>query len=157
MSTANQWVIVGNVSYGKGVFARQSIPQGTILGPVIGKVIDDPTYASAYCIDLGDSLSLEPCAPFRYLNHRCEPNCVLQVTSVVYDDGTIAPSEVHIETLTDIAEGAELTIDYKWSAEGAIRCLCGADRCRGWVVAAEELPRVNRFAKSRRTKPAVGS
>jgi hypothetical protein len=49
---------------------------------------------------------------------------------------------VHVETLIDIPEGTELTIDYQWSAEGAIRCLCGATRCRGWVVAAEELPKL---------------
>ena len=151
MSTANPWVNVGKVPFGKGVFARQMIPSGTDIGPVLGKVIDDPEYASTYCIDLGDSLSLEPRTPFRYLNHRCEPNCMLHLLEVVYEDGTPAPSEVHLEALADIPKGAELTIDYQWSAEGAIKCLCGSEQCRGWVVAAEELPQL---LKSKQRKPA---
>ncbi|MBS0206618.1 MAG: SET domain-containing protein-lysine N-methyltransferase [Planctomycetes bacterium] len=140
MSTANPWVIVGKVPYGKGVFARKRIPEGTDIGLVVGKVINDPDYASAYCIDLGNNLSLEPRTPFRYLNHRCEPNAALHLREVVYEDGTPAPSEVYLEALTEIHEGTELTIDYQWSADGAIKCLCGANLCRGWVVAAEELP-----------------
>lgn len=142
MSTANPWVMVGKVTFGKGVFAKRAIPKGTDIGQMTGKVIEDPEYSSAYCVDLGDSLSLEPRAPFRYLNHRCEPNCSLHLLSVEYEDGSPAPSEVHIEALCDIPEGTELTIDYQWSADGAIKCLCGADQCRGWVVAAEELPQL---------------
>ena len=142
MSTANPWVKVGKVTFGKGVFAKKTIPQGTDIGQVTGKVIDDADYTSAYCIDLGDSLSLEPRTPFRYLNHRCEPNCSLHLLEAVYEDGSPAPSEVHLEALADIPEGAELTIDYQWSADGAIKCLCGSDQCRGWVVELEELPQL---------------
>jgi len=158
MSTANPWVVVGKVPYGKGVFARKLIPQGTDIGQVVGKVIDDADYASAYCIDLGNNMSLEPRTPFRYLNHRCEPNAALHLLDVVYEDGSPAPSEVHIEALTDIPEGAELTIDYQWSADGAIKCLCGADLCRGWVVAAEELPKLLKSTKPKRPrKPAAST
>ncbi|HEY4258602.1 MAG TPA: SET domain-containing protein-lysine N-methyltransferase [Schlesneria sp.] len=142
MSTANPWVLVGKVTFGKGLFAKQDIPKGTDLGKVSGKVIDDPEYTSNYCIDLGDSLSLEPRTPFRYLNHRCEPNCSLYLLDAAYEDGSPAPSEVHVEALMDIPEGAELTIDYQWSADGAIKCLCGSNECRGWVVAIEELPQL---------------
>lgn len=149
MSTANPWVMVGKVSFGKGVFARKPIPKGTEIGQVLGKVIDDPEYVSAYCIDLGGSLSLEPRTPFRYLNHRCEPNCALHLIEVEYEDGSNAPSEIHITAEQDIPEGAELTIDYQWSADGAIKCLCGSSLCRGWVVAVEELPKL---LKSRRSK-----
>lgn len=151
MSTANPWVIVGKVPFGKGVFARKAIPAGTDIGQVLGKVIDDPEYTSTYCIDLGNSLSLEPRTPFRYLNHRCEPNCALSLQDVVYDDGTPAPGEIRLESLTDIPEGAELTIDYQWSADGAIKCLCGADECRGWVVAVEELPKLLKSKRKKKT------
>ena len=155
MSTANPWVMVGQVSFGKGVFARQAIPEGTDLGQVLGKVIDDPDYASTYCIDLGDSLSLEPRPPFRFLNHRCEPNCALQLMAVTHADGSTAPSEVHIAAVADIPEGAELTIDYQWSADGAIKCLCGSNQCRGWVVAAEELPKLMKSTKAKRSTPVL--
>ena len=139
MSVGNPWVRVGKVPFGRGVFARQDIPAGTTLGLVTGKIIDDPDYASSYCIDLGDPLSLEPHAPFRYLNHCCAPNSLLHTVDAEYEDGTPAPSEVHVEALLDIPKGAELTIDYQWSASGAIACLCGSSECRGWVVAKEEL------------------
>ncbi len=139
MSTENPWVRVGKVPFGRGVFARQDIPAGTDVGEVLGKVIDDPEYASAYCIDLGSPLSLEPRAPFRYLNHCCEPNCYLHIVEVVYEDGSPGPSEVRVESIVDIPQGTELTIDYQWSADGAIKCLCGSRECRGWVVAKEEL------------------
>ena len=55
-----------------------------------------------------------------------------------------------VEVLTDIPQGAELTIDYQWSAYGAIKCLCGSSDCRGWVVAAEELADL---LKSKSAKP----
>lgn len=147
MPTVASLVRVGRVTFGRGVFAQKSIEQGVVVGEVTGKVIDDPNYATSYCIDLGGALSLEPRAPFRYLNHCCTPNCRLVLSECVYEDGTPAPAEVHVETLADIAEGAELTIDYAWSAEGAIPCLCGSLKCRGWVVDQSELSKVRRSAR----------
>ena len=136
---AQEWVRVGKVAFGKGVFARQDIPKGTILGRVDGRVINDPEYATSYCIDLGGSYSLEPRAPFRFLNHCCTPNSCLCIQEVNYEDGTPAPAEVTVEALCAIPKGAEVTIDYRWSAFGAIKCLCGSPGCRGWIVAEEEL------------------
>lgn len=155
MATSNPWVVVGKVPFGKGVFARQPIPKGTEIGQVLGKVIDDPEYSSTYCIDLGNSLSLEPGTPFRYLNHRCEPNCALHTLDVEYEDGSPAPSEVYVEALSDIPKGTELTIDYQWSADGAIKCLCGAENCRGWVVALEELPLLLKKKRKPKTAPVA--
>lgn len=147
----NQWVRVGKVTFGKGVFARQDIPKGTVVGVAEGQVINDPNYATSYCIDLGGSMSLEPRAPFRFLNHCCTPNSTLCIQDFFYEDGSPAPAEVTIEALEDIPKGAELTIDYRWSAHGAIKCLCGSPKCRGWVVAEEELPKLLK-SKKRKTK-----
>jgi hypothetical protein len=152
-SATTQWVRVGKVTFGKGVFARRDIPKGTDLGRVEGRVIDDPEYATSYCIDLGGSLSLEPRAPFRFLNHCCTPNSQLCISETTYEDGSPAPSEITIETLADIEKGAEVTIDYRWAAHGAIKCLCGSPECRGWVVAAEELAKLLR-SKNRKPKVA---
>jgi hypothetical protein len=138
-SEVQQWVRVGKVTFGKGVFASQDIPKGTLIGQVEGQVITDPEYASSYCIDLGGNLSLEPRAPFRFLNHCCTPNSHLYIQEHEYEDGTPAPSEVFVEALSDIAKGEEVRIDYQWAAFGAIKCLCGSHACRGWVVAENEL------------------
>jgi hypothetical protein len=137
--TVQEWVRVGKVAFGKGVFARKDIPKGTVVGYVDGRVIDDPGYATSYCIDLGGSLSLEPRAPFRFLNHCCTPNSHLCLEDTTYEDGTPAPPIVSVESICDIPKGAEVTIDYRWAAHGAIKCLCGSSGCRGWVVAEEEM------------------
>jgi hypothetical protein len=126
-----------------------------VVGVVEGRVIDDADYRSAYCIDLGGTLQLEPRAPFRYLNHSCTPNCHLWLVDCEYEDGTPAPPEVHVETARVIAEGEELTIDYAWSAEGASPCLCGSSQCRGWVVAAEELHKLTNRPAPRLTHEAT--
>lgn len=144
MAVTQEWVRVGKVPYGRGVFARTDIPAGTTVGQVTGKIIDDAEYASTYCIDLGGTLSLEPRAPFRYLNHCCTPNSQLVMAEVQYEDGSPAPSEIYLETLKPIPTGAELTIDYAWSIDGAIPCLCGSEKCRGWVVAEEDLPKLRK-------------
>ena len=161
MPVTQTWIRVGKVAFGRGVFAQTEIPAHTIVGEVTGRVIDDAEYASAYCIDLGGAYSLEPRAPFRYLNHSCTPNCQLVLTEVEYEDGTQAPSEIHLEALTVIPEKAELTIDYAWSADGAIPCLCGSAQCRGWVVAAEELHKLRKSPRSTPRRPgptgAVGA
>lgn len=154
MPTTASLVRVGRVTFGRGVFALKSIEKGIHLGTVTGRVIDDPNYATSYCIDLGGTLSLEPRAPFRYLNHSCTPNCRLVLTECEYEDGTSAPAEVHVETIADIDEGGELTIDYAWSAEGAIPCLCGSHACRGWVVDQDELSKVRRSSSNRQTPTA---
>ncbi len=129
-------VRVGKSACGRGVFAKRAIRKGTLIGLVQGRVIDDPHHGSDYCIDLGGDLSLEPRAPFRFLNHCCEPNAQLLLTEQRRKDGSSAPAIVHLKALKSITVGEELTIDYAWVAETPIRCLCGVANCRGWIVAA---------------------
>ena len=119
---------------GKGVYACQDFRPGDQIGPVSGRVIDDPQYGSNYCIDLGHERSLEPSTPFRYLNHGCEPNCQLVVYDVEDDEGTLVYQKVFVEVLRPIQAGEQLLIDYAWPIEAAIPCLCGSSKCRGWVV-----------------------
>lgn len=128
-------VLVGQSDVGFGVYARRRLPRQTHVGRIRGQIIDNPDYSSDYCMDLGGSLSLEPAYPFRYLNHSCEPNC--EIVQWEFEDGS---SELWLHTLQMIQEGEELTIDYSWPAESAIRCLCGTRSCRGWIVDPDELP-----------------
>lgn len=142
------FVRVGRAKHGHGVFAARRIRKGAIVGEVTGYVIDDPDYTSLYCIDLGSGHSLEPVAPFRFLNHCCEPNCEL----FVYDEddaGNAISPHVYLEALTNIQPGVELTIDYSWPANDAIRCGCESPGCRGWIVAVEELSMINSRGRRR--------
>ncbi|MDR0392282.1 MAG: hypothetical protein LBH59_10280, partial [Planctomycetaceae bacterium] len=228
-------VRVGETAYGLGVFAYAFIPKNTPIARVSGRIVVDPNYGSDYCINAGDDKVLEPAPPFCYLNHACEPNCLLtqyvraddvledeeldegnletcdleaddedeydwddnvlseyddecffgdggaeEVESDVEskfegddlnvnnvgkisvaisvtknqadniteidattctDDAEFAPefdddvdSEIWVETLRDILPGEQLTIDYAWPAEKAIKCQCGCKKCRGWIV-----------------------
>lgn len=133
---------VSETATGLGVVSKNPLKKGVELGPIPGKHIDDPEYGSEYAIDLEDGRTLEPKAPFRYLNHSCEPNCCLVLHEEQDYDGSILGRSILLETLRKIKPGEQLTIDYGWTAEDAIPCLCGAKKCRQWVVAASELEHV---------------
>ena len=193
-------VIVRKTPYGLGLFAARNFKKSKTLGRVHGLVLSDPDYSSHYCIDAGSPLSLEPFAPFCYLNHCCEPNArfyLLESDSRFqtanrerplkpippeereyflnengetcyyedcfrkscygcpeYDqcesyDPDDLPSwlkkkpypdvDLRIEAIRDIKKGDEITIDYCWPADQAIKCLCGSPHCRGWIVDLAEL------------------
>ena len=68
---------VRETNMGKGVFARQRFRKGQIVGEATGKIIISDDYDSRHCVELSNDQVLEPAAPFRYLNHSCEPNCEL--------------------------------------------------------------------------------
>jgi SET domain-containing protein len=99
-------------------------------------------------MEFDEHRSLEPAAPFRFLNHSCRPNCELVVTEIEEEDGTPAGVEMWVETLSDIRRGEQLTIDYAWPADSAIPCECGSPDCRGWVVAASQLDRLPRASSA---------
>lgn len=128
---------IGRTPLGRGLFARRRYRPQQVIGVVRGQVIEDPDYASDYCIELGEGRCLEPAAPFRYLNHSCEPNCEL----FFWETDQAAPLDrLWLQALRPIEPGEELTIDYAWPADAAIPCDCGAAGCRGWIVLTEELP-----------------
>jgi hypothetical protein len=45
-----------------------------------------------------------------------------------------ADAEIWIEAIQDIMPDEELTIDYAWPADRAVKCLCGKPKCRGWIA-----------------------
>jgi uncharacterized protein len=137
MPVALLMVRVAPSTYGDGVFACRDFKRRELIGRVFGDVVQDGE-GSEYAIDLGDNRLLEPGAPFRYLNHSCEPNC--ELINYTPEGAPAHEYEVCLYALCKIAAGEELTIDYAWTAEAAIRCGCRAVRCRGWIVSAEELP-----------------
>ena len=96
---------------------------------------------SSYAFEFDEGVMLEPFEPFRYVNHSCEPNCEFDVI----DDpdcisaGFVPGKRLYLISLRPIERGEEFSIDYNWSATSAIRCLCNAVTCRGWVVSVDEL------------------
>jgi hypothetical protein len=131
-------VFVEKTRVGNGLFSRVRFERTDIVAEVRGMIIDDPVYESDYCIDLGKHAKLEPQAPYRFLNHCCDPNCEL----VLWKKRRVGKrkyARVWLQAVRDIAPGEELTIDYAWPAEAAIPCQCASRLCRKWIVHPDEL------------------
>ncbi|MEI8371768.1 MAG: SET domain-containing protein-lysine N-methyltransferase [Planctomycetota bacterium] len=140
MEYTKEAVRVGPSQHGLGVFALHSFATGDYIGQIHGEIVADPEYGSEYGIDLGDgNRTLEPAAPFRFLNHSCQPNSALVICDEKNEDGTSLVPSVWLEILSKIAPGEPMTIDYAWHADAAIPCQCGTAKCRGWIMAEEEL------------------
>ena len=135
-------VRVARTKVGLGVFAERWFAPDEIVGEIEGAIIDDFSYSSRYCMDLGDSRCLEPGPPFRYMNHSCAPNC--QFLWYDINEGDSRPPRRRVFVLANyrISHGDELTIDYGWPPHMAIPCRCGAANCRGWIVAQCDLAEV---------------
>lgn len=67
----------------------------------------------------------------RFINHSCNPNCILEVRTI------LGKKHACIFAGRKIKKGTELTFDYKWSSkDGKVRtpCCCGAKKfCRGYI------------------------
>lgn len=131
-------VRVEETHLGMAVFADRCFPEGSIIGEITGRVFDDTAESDDYTFEYEDRL-MEPVAPFRYLNHDCEPNCEFDMVDIPAAEGSPATRGLFLMAIADIHENQELTIDYNWPAAYAIECLCRSEKCRGWVVSEEEL------------------
>ena len=126
--------VVETPDKGRGLVACRRLQPGQLVMRITGQVIDDPSYSSRYCIDLGKGRSLEPDAPGAFLNHSCNPNCEL-----ILGNG----NKVELRAKMAINTNQELTIDYAWEAEADPHpCRCGSVKCRRYIVDATELPKL---------------
>lgn len=80
--------------------------------------------------------------PTKFMNHSCEPNC--RQYTVSYNKHDCRVYDIAFFASRDIPKGEELTFDYldkeegeeieeEEKVEGAVPCLCGAERCRKWL------------------------
>jgi uncharacterized protein len=140
---------VRSTSAGKGLFARKLFRKHQAIGLMEGTLIVDDDYDPDYVVDMGDIGVLDPRAPFRYLNHSCEPNCEL----LEADTRPQADPQIWVHAIRTVRPSEQLTIDYGWPAESAIRCLCGTASCRGWIVDQAELGRLKRQRARESSRP----
>lgn len=122
---------------GLGLFALKRFKQGEPLGEVTGEYIPDVNYSSDYGMFFKEGC-VEPDAPFRYMNHSCEPNCELVEWEIRDEQNQVKDYILSVYATRVIRPGEEICIDYAWPAENAIPCKCGSKKCRGWVVSEEE-------------------
>jgi len=90
----------------------------------------------------------------RYINHSCEPNCVVERWKV---RGHLRAAVMSIQ---DMVAGTELSFDYQWERKrgrAPTKCHCGASTCRGTL----EVPRsmdeeaLERQLSTHWTKPLI--
>ncbi len=131
---------------GRGVFACRDFAADSVIGEIDGEVMG-LDHESNYCMDLEGKALLEPAAPFRFLNHSCEPNCQLLLWKYQTVKGRRL-RRIWVSAIRDVKIGEELTIDYAWPMDAAVPCMCGAATCRGWVVDKKELRRPPRMCRT---------
>ena len=159
--------------HGKGVFAVQDLAEGEVLIEYTGEVVSwqaaqdrhphdplQPNHTFYFHVDEDRVID----AKFggnssRWINHSCGPNCFADE-----QDGRI-----FITALRNISAGEELNYDYgliieerytpKLKAE--YPCWCGADDCRGTLLAPKRgarapasLPKTAKVAKASKTGQA---
>ncbi len=135
-----QLIVKESVIAGKGCFALEDIPVGTLLGEYTGPIIsfeeaddkygeDEETYLFSLegdkCID---ATHIEH--QMKYVNHCCDPNC----------EATEEKDRVFYHAKKDIKAGEELTVDYQLISENEDKCLCGTIACRGTMRDLSETP-----------------
>ena len=133
--------------HGKGVFAIQDIAEGETVIEYRGEVISwkealrrhphdplQPNHTFYFHIDDKNVIDGKVTGnAAKWINHACDPNC----------EADEVDGRIFIKALRNIAAGEELNYDYgliieerytrKLKAE--YPCWCGADRCRGTLLA----------------------
>lgn len=90
---------------GKGLFARQNIAKGSVLGYVNGHTT---VQNGMHVLWLNDTLGLQVICDFKYINHSQNPNVAY------YDDMSVV-------AIANIAAGDELLHDYGSAFEAALQ------------------------------------
>lgn len=159
---SNRWVRASHsVIHGRGLYARQAIPDGTRIIEYVGERI---TKAEArrreqermerqrrggdgcvYIFVLNRRHDLDGRTRgnlARLMNHSCAPNCRAETIR----------GRIWLFARRDIAAGEELSFDYgypykEWRLHP---CRCGAPRCVGYIVNAAQRWRVRKLLRAER-------
>ena len=120
---------------GKGVFAARRVELGEAVWDYAGEerwIREIPRKLWRYCfqVDYDRYVVPEEGSAGWFMNHSCEPNCVIM-------------GRTRVVALRRIEAGREVTFDYSTNvgwAGFAMRCKCGAKGCRKVVRSYAFLP-----------------
>ena len=135
-------VFVEETHVGKGVFSLRDYPATAIIGEITGSIIDGSASSSEYTFDYEGGMQLEPDAPFKYVNHSCDPNCEFEILDVPGLNGEPDSRRLYLIATRIIRSGEEFTISYNWPASCAIECHCNSPNCVGWIVCETEIDQI---------------
>ena len=120
---------------GQGVFAAERIEPGQLVWDYQGeekwiKDIPEELWQYSFQVDYDRYVVPEKGSPGWYMNHSCEPNCLVM-------------GRTRIVAARRIEPGEEVTFDYSTNVgwEGfAMECKCGRATCRKVVRSYKHLP-----------------
>ena len=134
---------------GRGVFAAGRVARSTTIATFRGApkwVWDIPKELWPYAIQVDYDRYVVPRrnSVGWYINHSCDPNCVMSGLSIVAE--------------RDVKSGEELTFDYSTDVDWAgfrMACSCGSCRCRREIRAYRFLPEELRRRYGRSVAPFI--
>jgi len=138
--------------HGRGVYAARKLRKGERIIEYTGLRIrwaeadkipsadpDDPNHTFLFALSDGKTVidAARGGNSSRWINHSCAPNCETEESD---------SARVFIHALRDIKRGEELNYDYGLVIDQRItkslkreyQCLCGAERCRGTMLALKK-------------------
>jgi len=129
-------VRIGNAgAKGKGLFAKSRIPPGAKVATFLGSPrwiwdIPERYWPHTFQVDYDRYVLPRKNSSAWYINHSCEPNCVVSGRSIV--------------TRGSVRAGEELTFDYSTDIDWPgfeMACRCSSSRCRKVIRAYRFLPK----------------
>ncbi len=129
---------LGRNAHGQCVLATRDIAAGEVVERFEGREVayeDVPDEEVVYVISFAPYRWLIPEANGRFLNHSCDPNCVVRGTREVVARRAVAKGE-ELTIAYDAAELADVLRHpdhYFWDPRWTFRCGCGAPGCRGTI------------------------
>jgi len=149
----------------QGVFATQFIPAETRIIEYVGEKISKEESdrrgevqmehgkatgeASVYLFELNEKWDIDGNFPWntaRLINHSCAPNC----EAYIDED----KNQIWIWSLKEIDKGEELLFNYGFDLESYEEhpCLCGSDRCVGYIAGEEYWPELKQLLAEKEIK-----
>ncbi len=164
-ATRSKWAEVRqSETHGRGMFATKRIPQDTSIIEYVGKRLNKKKstergnaqwdeaqqtgVGAVYIFIINDDYDIDGNFEWntaRLINHSCDPNCEAQVDD---DD------RIWLVALREIRKGEELTFNYGFDLEDyeSHPCLCGSDRCVGYIAGEEYWEELKKLERERKRK-----
>jgi len=127
------WVGKSSIA-GRGLFTAQPIKQGRKVIRYTGERMTKEESArrladgNVYIFELNERVDIDGKAlsnKARFINHSCDPNCIVEKTS----------RTIWIVAKRDIREGEELSYNYGYGPDSPKHpCTCGAENCCGFIL-----------------------
>ena len=162
-SSKPYWEVRSSDIHNNGMFAQRDIPEDTAIIEYIGERISKKESNKrcleweekarkkgdglVYIFDLNKKWDLDGNVednPAKFINHSCDGNC-----EAVNDD-----NRIWIYSKRFIKKGQELSFDYGYDLEHFMDhpCLCGSEKCCGYIVAKEHRRKLKKLLKSKQCK-----